>query len=104
MSKKRKTRKEKEIATRRNADHITHQVSSTIPTYSIKNIDIKKPISTISNERIILTDEMSEQKDIAYLKHDMVAISAASGIIIGFDILLLVLLTTGGLRLGFLGY
>ena len=47
---------------------------------------------------------MSEQKDIAYLKHDMVAISAASGIIIGFDILLLVLLTTGGLRLGFLGY
>jgi hypothetical protein len=102
MSKKRKTRKQKEIAHLRHSEEIqklhTHIEA---PTYSVIGLKAEK-ISAIKENLQI--KETFEQKDIAYLKHDITAITAASGIVAAFDILLFVLLTTGVLRLHFLGY
>jgi hypothetical protein len=104
MSKKRKTRKQKEAASLRHTQEIQHvHVHAEAPTYSITNI---KPES---NKVIIPApqrkeDTTVEEKDAAYLRHDIFAITAASGIVIAFDVLLLVLLSTGLLHLNFLGY
>ena len=102
MSKKRKTRKQKENSAVRLEHQHTH-VHIDSPVYSISGItplDIKKatPLTVKSKDSTVA------QKDAAYLKHDMIAITAASGIVAAFDILLFVLLTTGNLQLHFLGY
>lgn len=101
MSKKRKTRKQKELA--KTHTHNIQQLDIKEPTYSILDIKptekkVEKPTQTFENELSV------EQKDIAYLKHDISAITAASGLILAFDILLFVLLTTGTFSLHFLGY
>lgn len=102
MSKKRKTRKQKETAHLRYVEQIQHQhIQVEAGTYTISGIKESKKETEIKKPEI---KESYEQKDIAYLKHDMVAITAASGIVAAFDILLFVLLSTGVIRLHFLGY
>lgn len=106
MSKKRKTRKQKEAASSRHVaetqvDH-THHVHAESPTYSISGIkpsNTTPPVNTPKN-----LDMTFIQKDAAYLRHDMTAITAASGIVAAFEVLLFVLLSTGFVHLNFLGY
>ena len=104
MSKKRKTRKQKEVASLRHNQQIQNvHVHADAPTYSIKDIKPEKDKTIIP--AVLKKEETTvEQKDAAYLRHDMFAITAASGIIASFDILLFVLLTTGVIHLNFLGY
>ena len=97
MSKKRKTRREKEVAHIRHLDQISNPDHQMI-TYSIP----KKVTETIKT--LPITRVSTEQKDIDYLRHDIVSITAASGIIVAFDLLLFVLLTTNTLHLNVLGY
>lgn len=100
MSKKRKTRKQKEMSQQRQVEHLQHSHNEA-PIYSVKvsrteaskNITVKREVETTV-----------AQKDAAYLRHDMVAISASTGIVLAFDILLFVLLNGGALKLNFLGY
>ncbi len=103
MSKKRKTRKQKETAHIRHTEELRHiHVHTDSPTYSVSGIKEKKETAEKPSQNREV--DTYEQKDIAYLKHDITAITAASGIIVAFDILLFVLLSTGVLRLHFLGY
>jgi hypothetical protein len=105
MSKKRKTRKQKELAHLRHNEQLQHvHIHTQEPTYSISDIKPTESKSTISTDIKAKDLVTIEQKDAAYLKHDMVAITAASGIVAAFDILLFVLLTTGVIHLNFLGY
>lgn len=103
MSKKRKTRKQKETAHIRHSEEIQklhiHQKAPIYSVTALKTMDEK-----LETKRTVSINESYEQKDIAYLKHDIAAITAASGIVAAFDILLFVLLSTGFLRLHFLGY
>lgn len=101
MSKKRKTRKQKESARMRHTHQIMLEKSET-PLYTVTGITKgsikKKTISSIKIKSSILSSDLS------YLKQDITSITAASGIILAFDAALLILLTTGALRLNFLGY
>jgi len=98
MSKKRKTRKQKEIAATR---HISLQANTfETPVYSIKDIKIKQ--KEIIPETF--TRESVSEKDIAYLRHDITLIGAAAGIIVAFDILFFTLLTRGVIHLPVFGY
>lgn len=96
MSKKRKTRKEKEKAKVRHLMPVSLPPTETI-TYTIakpeKKVEVSKPSPLPETHRIN-----------TYLLHDMRKIAAASGIVLAFDILLYALISTGTLRLGFLGY
>ena len=100
MPKKRRTRKQKEIAQQRHIQQLT-QPHAEAPVYSVK-INSPKNNQTAIVKKV--TETTVEQKDAAYLKHDMVAISAATGIVLACDILLFVLLNGGMLKLNFLGY
>lgn len=100
MSKKRKTRKQKEQATIRHAEQLQH-VHIDTPVYSVGVLKAKK---TPKSEAPKIDTSTFEQKDAAYLRHDIVAITAASGIIVAFNVLLFTLLSTGVIRLNFLGY
>ncbi|MDO8269461.1 MAG: hypothetical protein Q7T54_02210 [Candidatus Levybacteria bacterium] len=100
MSKKRKTRKQKEQTTIRHAEQLQH-IHIDAPVYSVVELKTKK---TPKSEAPKIDISTFEQKDAAYLRHDIVAITAASGIIVAFNILLFVLLTSGVIRLNFLGY
>lgn len=100
MSKKRKTRKQKEHAHLRQSE-IVETIHIDTPTYTVaglKNTAIK-PRETATQKDLTAT-----QKDQIYLQHDITAITAASGIIVALDILLFTLLSTGILKLSFLGY
>lgn len=98
MPKKRKTRKQKEIAATR---HISpHMQALETPVYSIENIEIKQ--KAIAPK--IYTHDSVSQKDIAYLHHDITLITAAAGIIVAFDLLLFALLTRGVIHLSVFGY
>ncbi len=101
MTKTRKTRKQKEESAKRKAIQTQHahlRVDS--PTYSVTSLPTKKTvINTPQNTRVAI-----EQADAAYLKKDIVSITAASGIILAFDALLLILLLSNTLHLNFLGY
>lgn len=106
MSKKRKTRKQKEAATVRHASEQTvqhtHHIHAEAPTYSISGL---KPAKSIVPSIIPKQVDMTiTQKDAEYLRHDMVAITAASGIVAAFDVLLFTLLSAGFIHLNFLGY
>ncbi len=100
MSKKRKTRKQKEIASTRHLSEQAHTHSET-QTYSLDVLPkgIVKPLATTTK-----SSESISKANLSYLKHDMISIAGASGIILAFDVLLLVLLKSGAIRLGFLGY
>ncbi len=106
MSKKRKTRKQKELASVRHhvetENHALH-FHQEAPTYSVSNLTAAKSIQKVKTV-IKPTESTIGQKDAEYLRHDMVAITAASGIVAAFDVLLFALLTTGFLHLNFLGY
>lgn len=103
MSKKRKTRKQKEKASIRH--QIIDNTTFEAPVYSISGIKIEKASTDTAKtpDRKPLSD-IAAQKDAEYLRHDITSITAASGMIIAFDILLFVLLNTGILHLHFLGY
>lgn len=102
MPKKRKTRKQKEIAQQRHIEQLTHtHTHIEAPVYSVKINSSEKNQATVAKKGVETT---VEQKDAAYLRHDMVAISAATGIVLACDILLFVLLNGGMLKLNFLGY
>lgn len=106
MSKKRKTRKQKELASVRHQVEIenqTHHIHQEAPTYSISSLSTSEPKARIKVD-IKPKDSSVEQKDAEYLKHDITAITAASGIVAAFDVLLFALLTSGFLHLNFLGY
>jgi len=106
MSKKRKTRKQKELASiRHNVESIKHSlhIHSEAPSYSISGIKTEKAESRIQMP-VKPINSTYAQKDAEYLKHDMVSITAASGIVAAFDVLLFALLTTGVIHLNFLGY
>ena len=102
MSKKRKTKKQKVVANLRSIEHVAH-IHTQAPTYSVTGLTTEiikiqsKPTSSVSSSTVA-------QKDAEYLHHDMVSITAASGIVAAFDILLFVLLSTGFIHLHFLGY
>lgn len=99
MSKKRKTRKQKEVAIKRHAEQIHVHIES--PIYSIA-----QKHKTIAPEKQVSQPIMATPKnaDFSYLRKDMISISAAGGIILAFDALLFILLVSGTLKLGFLGY
>lgn len=102
MSKKRKTRKQKEVAQSRHSEELQkHHVHIEPTTYSITSLKTEKKVSAIETTQV---KETFEQKDMVYLKHDITAITAASGIVAAFDILLIALLSTGVLHLNLLGY
>lgn len=100
MSKKRKTRSQKEKSLLRR-DQITeeakNEVKTPMVTYSVK--DIATPHARPS-------EIVTQKKDVEVrnMMKDIKAIGAATGIIIAFDILLFTLLSSGVLKLGFLGY
>lgn len=96
MSKKRKTRKQKEEAQKRHilSSHI-HEIEKPVYTISESVKPAKKEVARTTNE------DLESNK---FFKKDMTAIIGASGIILAFDILLYILLSTGTVRLGFLGY
>lgn len=99
MSKKRKTRKQKEQAKQRHTEFIQH-IHVDPPTYSLPGIT---PPKTVKKEAKPV--DADRQKNVAvFMKKDIVSIASASGIIIAFDILLLVLLSSGTVKLNFLGY
>ena len=95
MSKKRKTRKQKEQASVRHQEQIVH-IHPEPAVYSVvsptKKSEKKTPVASIP------------KADTEYLKLDIVHIASASGIVVAIEILLFVLLTSGTLRLNFLGY
>lgn len=100
MSKKRKTRSQKERATERHTHPHVHAESEAIApiSYSVKDIEIPTAKKSL---------EQKPRKDFAqfnYLKKDIRTITVASGVVLAFDILLFTLLSTGVLNLGFLGY
>ncbi len=101
MSKKRKTRKQKEIAHLRHIDQIQH-IQVEAPTYTVPDLKTKE-IKKVETKKTPIETSVA-QKDIEYLRHDMVAITAAAGIVGAFDILLFVLLLTRTIHLNFLGY
>ena len=98
MSKKRKTRKQKELAALRHSVIQTRTLE--MPSYSINDFVIKEKEIVPT----VVVRESVSQKDIAYLRHDIVLISAASGIIVAFDLLLFTLLSRGIIHLPFFGY
>lgn len=100
MSKKRKTRKQKEHAHLRQSE-IVETIHIDTPTYTVAGLKntVVKP-----QKAVIERDLSTTQKDQIYLKHDITAITAASGIIVALDILLFTLLSTGVFKLSFLGY
>lgn len=97
MSKKRKTRKQKETAALRHNTFQERKVET--PIYSINGIAIQEKEVTKA-----FIKESSSQKDNAYLRHDITLITAASGIIVAFDFLLFILLTRGVIHLSVFGY
>src|SRR5690349_6807259 len=101
MSKKRKTRKQKEAAHLRHVEEVKHVHVAVSPTYKIT---IPQNTEAKQEEAPIKSLDTIEKRDIEYLKHDITAITAASGIVVAFDILLFVILSSGFLRLHFLGY
>ncbi len=101
MSKKRKTRKQKEEAVKRHSQETSHIHIASAPTYSVSSVTANVASTPARVQR---TNSQTSLTDYAYLRKDMVSIAAASGIILAFDALLLVLLKSGVLRLGFLGY
>lgn len=102
MSKKRKTRSQKEKAVLRKEQRIEHAPSvekePLAPSYTVKDI---KPVPQKEKKE---KEPIKTLPDFYYQKKDMKSIAAATGIIIAFNILLFTLLSTGVLRLGFLGY
>lgn len=97
MSKKRKTRKQKETSVKRHGFQVS-QVEDT-GYYSISGIHTPKKEE--EKEQKALSIDMSQRE---YLRKDIISITASTGIILAFDILLFVLLSTGVLHLSFLGY
>lgn len=95
MSKKRKTRRQKELAIKR---HIHYSESANITSYSVEKPK-KELKTTISNNKNLFKNE-----DMLYLRKDMISIGFASGIVVAFNILLFTILATGVVRLNFLGY
>lgn len=96
MSKKRKTRKQKEAAKLRHTTTLPATETS-VPVYSV-NIK-KSPVRKVETE-----SKSSAQDAVPFMKKDITSISAASGIILAFDILLFTLLSSGFIKLNFLGY
>lgn len=100
MSKKRKTRKQKERAVlHKETQHEHLHIPVSAPTYTI---EVAQTTSKVENTKT--PDKSALDKDVEYLKQDIVKIAGASGIILAFDILLFVLLNSGTLKLHFLGY
>lgn len=99
MSKKRRTRKQKEIASLRHNIPNIHTFEA--PVYSIKNVAIKEKEEIVPE---VFVKESVFQKDIAYLRHDITLITAAAGIIVAFDVLFFALLARGIIHLPAFGY
>jgi hypothetical protein len=101
MTKTRKTRKQKEESSKRRIEQVQHlHVHTDSPTYTITGISTKKAQPDVAKKEY----SSAEQADAAYLRHDIISITAASGIILAFDALLLILLASNTLHLNFLGY
>lgn len=102
MSKKRKTRKEKEQSSRRHnykTTLISQQTTGVSYTLSAK-IKTKTKEADINSHPKLDTNLADDR----YLKKDITSIFAATGIVLAVDILLYVLLSTGTIHLNFLGY
>jgi hypothetical protein len=95
MSKKRKTRQQKETASKRHEEQLSH-VHVEAPIYKISGIKTVNKPKTIA--------PTYNNSDLVYLRRDFRLIIAASGIIVALEILLFVLLNTNVLNLNFLGY
>ena len=103
MSKKRKTRSQKEKSVvRREHTHTehTHTIEEAVIPVSYSVTDIKAPVQ----KKEVEIEQKKDSPQLNYLKHDIRTITLASGIVLAFDILLFTLLSTGTLNLGFLGY
>lgn len=98
MSKKRKTRKQKEQAQNRHFEQV--EINLNQPSYSVSLEKIKKS----SNESRTKKPDILIPSEKSYLKKDSISIMAASGIVIAFDLLLFSLLSSGVLKLNLLGY
>ena len=100
MSKKRKTRSQKEKAVLRRDNHVAiaeKEVVTPTVSYSVSDIDTPP-------RKSVQEAPKSELAHHNHLTQDMRTIGAATGIVLAFDILLFTLLSTGVLKLGFLGY
>lgn len=100
MSKKRKTRSQKEKAVLRRDHHVEIAENEVvIPTvsYSVSDIEQAPKKSVLKTQKVELAHHN-------HLTRDMRTIGTATGIVLAFDILLFTLLSTGVLKLGFLGY
>lgn len=101
MTKKRRTRKQKE-ATAQRVESKNQHIHLESPTYSLTNLPKTQVIKKVDLENNGGNAYSASEK--SYLRKDMIAISAASGIILAFDFLLISLLSSGVLKLNFLGY
>lgn len=99
MSKKRKTRSQKEKTMIRREQHVGHKQENAITpiSYSVEDINVT-PKKTVAKE------VQKNPSQVNYLKHDIRTIGLATGIVLAFDILLFTLLWTGTINFGFLGY
>lgn len=97
MSKKRKTRKQKEQTSKKIVTRVMHELPET-PTYTVKVTPKKASAGSV---KMNIAENLS---DAIYLRRDIISITSASGIILAFEILLFVLLASGVLKLNFLGY
>lgn len=95
MSKKRKTRQQKETASVRHLEQLSH-IHAESPIYTVAPIKSHKPKAPLALSVNTL--------DLNYLRHDFSLILAASGIVVAFEVLLFALLTTNVIHLNFLGY
>lgn len=96
MSKKRKTRKQKEKAVLRPATVAVEETQKS-QLYSI-------PKSEKTSQVKAKPDTKLSQHEFSYLRRDLISIASASGIIVAFNVLLAVLLFTSTVKLNFLGY
>lgn len=99
MSKKRKTLKQKKEAVRRHDYQISHNPTGET-SYSV--VASKSKAEKKENKSVNYVDKKSDSN--RHLRKDITSIAAATGIVLAFDVLLLVLLSTGVLHLNFLGY
>ena len=106
MSKKRKTRKEKERAIKHREQILVHV---DLPSYSIPKApkDENKQLSSSVEGTVpdvSVAQNLRPEKSKSYLKRDIFLIASASGIVIAFDALLFTLLTRGIIKLPLFGY
>jgi hypothetical protein len=102
MPRKHKTRKQREKTPKAIINQVEpiHQHSQ--PTTYTISVPQASNLNSRTSKSVSSSD--FEKADAAYLRHDMVSIAKATGVIVAFNLILFTLLSTGVIKLNFLGY